>query len=623
MEQQVKDGWVLNNKNVFGLSQDIRLTISCIQHEILNQIETKNISSIEDYLGSKIDVSIDIRFTNSQTIEKLFNDVLGFDTFQKNEEIIVNCRHILSFLQLSLLKEYWKYKHKNILTYSEYQTQYYSLLNSFLASNIDTDQQDFIISEITLCNNLLTELDKPIYNVLSFLNEVLDEPCEFKKNLANSIDKRKKFLAKKEVEKYPKIQALYQFIDYLHSNIENFNHYDKEIEEFDKLLIKRNKLKPENNYKEKQEYKEIQKQLEDIYKTIKKGIENPIKLKATQLRVCKFTNSPVIYFYDIETEIKYLKDNFNENDLSEIFRNKKKYANFRTKSQILKSTLVIFFSELDRVLKILFDFFSENTEENKFKQEQAPQAIQSTPVELLNHYKKTRRFYFKIMLTDFNSKEFYEVLNDLETYEANYKYIYKNLIEIERIEFKNDVIDQLHKLAAFQTRSKFKEIIENTVTRLLQYSIPQQNEKPKPELNKALISLSGTEIIERLHNELKGYFQGKEAELKRALQGEQLQEFLLFPHNQNKFVEVFKRLKYNGFLLSTPKETKDWICSTFTYQYQKGNQNEVREFNTSTVHDILTKDKGEPTKKERICIVNWLPYKSHLTRKREAEKENI
>jgi len=152
---------------------------------------------------------------------------------------------------------------------------------------------------------------------------------------------------------------------------------------------------------------------------------------------------------------------------------------------------------------------------------------------------------------------------------------------------------------------------------------PQQNEKPKPELNEALISFSSTEIIESLHNELKGYFQGKETELKRALHGKQLQEFLLFPHNQNKFVEVFKRLKYNGFLLSTPKEINDWICSTFTYQYNKGNKKEVREFNTSTVHDILTKDKGEPTKKERICIVDWLPYKSHLTRQREVEKENI
>lgn len=165
-----------------------------------------------------------------------------------------------------------------------------------------------------------------------------------------------------------------------------------------------------------------------------------------------------------------------------------------------------------------------------------------------------------------------------------------------------------------------------TAKKYLQDNIPpqqSQNQKPIPELNKALISFSSPEIIRTLHDELKGYFQGFEAELLKAFKGEQLPEFLLFPHNQNKFVEIFKRLKYNGLLLSTPKETKDWICSTFTYQYQKGGKKEVRNFNSSTVHDILTKDKGEPTKKERICIVDWLPYKSHLTRQRESEKENF
>ena len=182
--------------------------------------------------------------------------------------------------------------------------------------------------------------------------------------------------------------------------------------------------------------------------------------------------------------------------------------------------------------------------------------------------------------------------------------------------------DIQHYRQYYKTVLKYLKFFKNDNAKLAILPHPI-NDKPKPELNEALILFSNTEIIESLYNELKGYFQGKEAELKKALQGKRPQEFLLFPHHQNKFVEVFKRLKYNGFLLSTPKETKDWICGTFTYQYQKGNKKEVRKFNTSTVHDILTKDKGEPTKKERICIVDWLPYKSHLTRQREAEKESI
>lgn len=223
----------------------------------------------------------------------------------------------------------------------------------------------------------------------------------------------------------------------------------------------------------------------------------------------------------------------------------------------------------------------------------------------------------------FENMEFDEVVNEAAT-----QMYFNNEWKIPEYEKRNPITKELDSHYNYKKmRNKafpFLGMQLYTAKRYLQEALPpQQTKKPKPELNEALISFKNAETIESLHNELKGYFQGKEAELKKALQGKQLQEFLLFPHNQNKFVEVFKRLKYNGFLLSTPKETKDWICSTFTYQYQKGDKKEVREFNTSTVHDILTKDKGEPTKKERICIVDWLPYKSHLTRQREAEKESI
>jgi hypothetical protein len=107
----------------------------------------------------------------------------------------------------------------------------------------------------------------------------------------------------------------------------------------------------------------------------------------------------------------------------------------------------------------------------------------------------------------------------------------------------------------------------------------------------------------------------------KALQGEQLSEILLFPHNQNKFVEVFRRLKYNGFLLNTDTETKNWICTTF--QFVKKGFAEPQPFNESSVWDNLNKGKGEPTKKERICITEWLPYKSPLQLTRETENEKL
>lgn len=150
---------------------------------------------------------------------------------------------------------------------------------------------------------------------------------------------------------------------------------------------------------------------------------------------------------------------------------------------------------------------------------------------------------------------------------------------------------------------------------------PQPIIKKKPEPNEKLITFKNSETIDKIHSELKGYFPNKEAELLKALKGEQLSEILLFPHNQNKFVEVFRRLKYNGFLLNTDTETKNWICTTF--QFVKKGFPEPQPFNESSVWDNLNKGKGEPTKKERICITEWLPYKSPLQLARETENEKL
>jgi len=159
------------------------------------------------------------------------------------------------------------------------------------------------------------------------------------------------------------------------------------------------------------------------------------------------------------------------------------------------------------------------------------------------------------------------------------------------------------------------------VTPLVKSLPPQPIVKQKPELNGKLITFKNNETIEKIHSELQGYFPNKEAELLKALKGEQLTEILLFPHNQNKFVEVFRRLKYNGFLLNTDTETKNWICSNF--QFVKKGFAEPQPFNESSVWDNLNKGKGEPTKKERICTTEWLPYKSPIQLKRETEIEKL
>lgn len=145
----------------------------------------------------------------------------------------------------------------------------------------------------------------------------------------------------------------------------------------------------------------------------------------------------------------------------------------------------------------------------------------------------------------------------------------------------------------------------------LQQNEPKEAAKPPPEENLIVFE---TGVANKLNKALAGYFEGHESELKKALNGEQLKTRLLFPHNQNQFVEVFKRAKYNGLITSTKKEIKTWICLNFCYQ----SKNEVNDFNPETVWDVLTKQSKETSKGNRICQADWLPY-IPLT-KREQEK---
>lgn len=95
-------------------------------------------------------------------------------------------------------------------------------------------------------------------------------------------------------------------------------------------------------------------------------------------------------------------------------------------------------------------------------------------------------------------------------------------------------------------------------------------------------------------------------DLKRLLQGELIERRIIFLSNQNRLVEVFRRLKYNGFLFKTSTGIRNWLCNNFLYLSKTG----VRNLNQHTVWDILSKAKGEPSPKSRICKMEWLEYKT-------------
>jgi hypothetical protein len=363
-----------------------------------------------------------------------------------------------------------------------------------------------------------------------------------------------------------KIKNLFQFIEFLHSNIDNFNQYNDLIKELELLNEERQKVSNKKTFKDKLKFNEVQAEIETKFETLQDNTANLIKAKAKELNVCNFENEPIYRFIDIETEIRQIENNFSIEDLPEILNHKTKYIEYRekTKGEAFLS-LGFFFGDLDKGLKELFDYFIE---------------------------------------TDYNEFETFET----KTIQVNDIGEIGKLMQLGHSKFTLP--------NSFLTPSNIQQQPNNEPFQTLVNPF----EKQKPELNGKLIKLKNSEAIEKIHSELKGYFPKKEAELLKALQGEQLSEILLFPHNQNKFVEVFRRLKYNGFLLNNDTEIRNWICTTF--HFEKKGFDEPQPFNENSVWDILNKGKGEPTKKQRITI-EWLKHKTPDQLKKETENEKL
>lgn len=163
-----------------------------------------------------------------------------------------------------------------------------------------------------------------------------------------------------------KIKALFKFIEFLHSNIDNFNNYNDLINELEFLEIEKEKLKPQNNYKDKLKFDVLQVEFETKFHTLTENTANYIKAKAKELDVCNFDNEPDYSFNGIETEIYKLKENFNIEDLPEILKYKNQYIEYRTSTHKTYLSLSFFFNGIDEISKNLFDYFKE-TEQNEFE----------------------------------------------------------------------------------------------------------------------------------------------------------------------------------------------------------------------------------------------------------------
>jgi hypothetical protein len=185
----------------------------------------------------------------------------------------------------------------------------------------------------------------------------------------------------------PKIKALFQFIEYLHSNIDNFNLNNDLIKELEQLDEERQKVSSKKTFKEKLKYDEVQAEIETKFKILQGNTANLIKAKAKELNVCNFDNEPNYSFNGIETDIRQLKENFSKNDLPVIFKHKQQYIEYRKKTHQTFLSLELFVDKLDEITKSLFDYFKE-TEQNDFEAFETKAIPVNSIVEAIQGFKK-------------------------------------------------------------------------------------------------------------------------------------------------------------------------------------------------------------------------------------------
>lgn len=163
-----------------------------------------------------------------------------------------------------------------------------------------------------------------------------------------------------------KIQALFDFIDFLDVNkkeyIEKHIPLCNELRELDK---QRSLLKPNENYKDKQSYECIQKEIKEKFEPITENTFNPVTSKLIELGIWSGDDVYTSIWNNNISEIEDFKRNFTVEDIEQIFHYKEKYLLFRTETNNDFLCLSFVFSNLDEIYKVLFDFFKD-TQKNEF-----------------------------------------------------------------------------------------------------------------------------------------------------------------------------------------------------------------------------------------------------------------
>lgn len=316
-----------------------------------------------------------------------------------------------------------------------------------------------------------------------------------------------------------KVQNLFFFIDYLHSNIEYYESKQSLIDEVFELKEQRDNLKKSNNYKDKIKCREIENVFAEKVELVKIEVANPIKEKIKQLEIATDDN-----LFDIKAtnDLFDLQNNFEENDLERFFSIKDKYLEFRKISDDFWEIGIgsFLFREIDKAFFEFYNFFKDKDKTNDFEFLK-PEVIEvqtiKEAVKILATNSKKLHFETFPEFLDYLKKEVKDLDFDERHSEVKRLIKQKRIIlenstfqsEIDEVKIfsENAVKDFKHKLMLSFTNENYKTKTigfmptnYNYVIGLIEYEKLYNSAKNKSDIFNYLSTLSKEEIEEKIQN---------------------------------------------------------------------------------------------------------------------------
>lgn len=219
-----------------------------------------------------------------------------------------------------------------------------------------------------------------------------------------------------------KIKAVFEFIIFLHANTKSFKEYVPMVDECLNLGKEMLLLKPDDSFKDKKKYKELEALRKSKEALVNSNVVNVITEKALSLDVFHKGRYGIDFNWGFE-EIRELQQQATESDLPTIIKQKSLYLEFRNETTCHFLSFHMFFNDLERYLKSLFSYFDSEakTEFEKLQNIAFPkQEIDRVKSVNIDEFKYSVDFFLKseenfeaMLLTNYADKYKPEELNQI------------------------------------------------------------------------------------------------------------------------------------------------------------------------------------------------------------------